>query len=119
MKMIAIKKNINNLKVWSVEIPNAPYSNRYQTTYKDNNGEYLDGNKTYKLRMLPNVPALKANDDSSIDIYFANELPDGVAEQNWVQTLPNKSFFVYIRYYGPTKEYHEKTWIPNDVELVN
>ena len=103
--MIAIKKNNNNLKVWSVEIPNAPYSNRYQTTYK--------------LRMLPNVPALKANDDGSIDIYFANELPDGVAEQNWVQTLPNKSFFVYIRYYGPTKEYHEKTWIPNDVELVN
>ena len=125
---------------------------RYQTTYKDNKGEFLDGNKTYKLHMLPNVPAAMfwsvtvydpysrceikttqpfpsvssqkvpapvANDDGSVDIYFSNELPDGVAEQNWVQTLPNQGFFVYIRYYGPTKEFHEQSWIPNDVELVN
>ena len=29
---------------------------RYQTTYKDKDGKFLDGNKTYKLNMLPNVP---------------------------------------------------------------
>ena len=29
---------------------------RYQTTYKDKNGKPLDGNKIYKLNMLPNVP---------------------------------------------------------------
>ena len=125
---------------------------RYQTTYKDKNGDFLDGNKTYKLHMLPNVPAAMfwsvtvydpysrceiktsqpfpsvssqkvpapvENDDGSVDIYFANELPEGIAEQNWIQTLPDQGFFVYIRYYGPTKEFHEKTWIPNDVELVN
>lgn len=124
---------------------------RYQTTYKDNKGDFLDGNKNYKLRMLPNVPAAmfwsvtvydpysrceikttqpfpsvssqkepkpEMNEDGSVDIYFSNELPAGVAEQNWVQTLPNQGFFVYIRYYGPTKEFHEQTWIPNDVELV-
>ena len=124
---------------------------RYQTTYKDNEGKFLEGNNMYKLKMLPNVPAAmfwsvtvydpysrceiktsqpypsissqkvpapQSNDDGSIDIYFANELPEGVAEENWVQTLPNQGFFVYIRYYGPTKEFHDKTWIPNDVELV-
>ena len=29
---------------------------RYQTTYKDAKGDYLDGGKTYKLTMPPNVP---------------------------------------------------------------
>jgi len=29
MKMIAIKKSRSKLKDWSVEMPNAPYSNRY------------------------------------------------------------------------------------------
>ena len=125
---------------------------RYQTTYKDKAGKFLDGNNTYKLRMLPDVPAAMfwsvtvydpysrceiktsqpfpsvssqkvpapvENGDGSVDIYFSNDLPEGIAEQNWIQTLPDQGFFVYIRYYGPTKEFHEKTWIPNDVELVN
>ncbi len=125
---------------------------RYQTTYKDNNGEFLDGNKTYKLHMLPNVPVAMfwsvtvydpysrceiktsqpypsvssqkeprpaTNDDGSVDIYFSNELPESVAEQNWIQTLPNQGFFVYIRYYGPTAPFHNHTWIPNDVERMD
>jgi len=29
MKMIAIKKSRSKLKDWSVEMPNAPYSNRW------------------------------------------------------------------------------------------
>jgi hypothetical protein len=29
---------------------------RYQTTYKDADGDYLDGSKTYKLTMPPDVP---------------------------------------------------------------
>ena len=29
MKMVAIIKHSNKLKVWSVKMPNAPYSNRY------------------------------------------------------------------------------------------
>lgn len=124
---------------------------RYQTTYKDKNGDFLDGNKNYKLRMLPNVPVAMfwsvtvydpysrceikttqpypsvssqkepkpaLNDDGSVDIYFSNELPEGIAEQNWVQTLPDQGFFVYIRYYGPTAEFHNQSWIPNDVELI-
>ena len=125
---------------------------RYQTAYKDNNGQFLDGNNTYRLRMLPNVPAAMfwsvtvydpysrcviktsqrfpsvssqkepkpaMNADGSVDIYFSNKCPEDVAEQNWVQTLPDQGFFVYIRYYGPTKEFHEKKWIPNDLELVH
>jgi hypothetical protein len=123
---------------------------RYQTTYKDSDGDFLDGNKTYKLNMLPNVPVAlfwsvtvydpwtrceiqsqpypsissqqdpppQANADGSIDIYFTNERPGGVPGQNWIKTLPDQGFFVYIRYYGPLKAFNDKTWVPNDVELV-
>jgi hypothetical protein len=123
---------------------------RYQTTYKDGDGNYFDGNKVYKLNMPQGVPvalfwsvtvydpwtrcelqsqpypsissqqdpAPTTSADGSVDIYFAPEKPEGVAAQNWVRTLPNQGFFVYIRYYGPLKAFNEKTWIPNDVELV-
>ena len=123
---------------------------RYQTTYKDADGAYLDGGKTYKMTMPPNVPvalfwsvtlydpwtrcelqsrpypsissqrtpAPAANTDGSIDIYFAAEKPKDVPAQNWIPTLPDRGFFAYIRYYGPLKAFNEKTWVPNDVELV-
>jgi hypothetical protein len=123
---------------------------RYQTTYKDGKGKYLDGSKTYKMNMPPKVPvalfwsvvvydpwtrcelqsepypslssqsdpAPKANANGSIDVYFAPEKPQGVSKQNWIKTLPDRGFFVYIRYYGPLKAFNEKTWVPNDVELV-
>ena len=123
---------------------------RYQTTYKDKDGNFLDGNKTYKLNLPPNVPvklfwavtvydpwtrcelqtqpypsissqqtpAPKTNADGSIDICFAVNKPDGVPQENWVKTLPDQGFFVYMRYYGPLKAFNEKTWVPNDVELV-
>ena len=123
---------------------------RYQTTYKDKEGNFLDGNKTYKLLMPAGVPvklfwavtvydpwsrceiqsqpypsissqqkpAPKTNADGSIDIYFATEQPKDVAKENWVKTIPDQGFFVYMRYYGPLKAFNDKTWVPNDVELV-
>jgi len=35
MKMIALKKLSSNKKDWSVEMPNAPYSSRYQQGKKN------------------------------------------------------------------------------------
>lgn len=43
------------------------------------------------------------------------------AVEAMIMTTPTASlqrFFVYIRYYGPLKAFNNKTWIPNDVELV-
>lgn len=64
------------------------------------------------------TPAPVANADGSIDIYFSSEQPKGVAVQNWVKTLPDQGFFVYMRYYGPLKAFNDHSWIPNDVELI-
>jgi hypothetical protein len=63
-------------------------------------------------------PAPKANKNGSIDLYFSAEKPKDVPQQNCIKTLPDRGFFVYMRYYGPLKAYNEKTWVPNDVVLV-
>jgi hypothetical protein len=53
-----------------------------------------------------------------VDIYFAADQPDGVPETNWIKVLPDRGFFVYIRYYGPLNAFNDKTWVPNDVEML-
>ena len=63
-------------------------------------------------------PAPATNRDGSIDIHFAADKPDGVPDENWIKVLPDRGFFVYIRYYGPLNAFNDKTWVPNDVELV-
>lgn len=60
---------------------------------------------------------LKMNDDGSYDIYFGPEAPEGF-ENNWLQTIPGKSWFVILRMYGPLEPWINRTWRPSEVELV-
>ena len=57
----------------------------------------------------------QANSDGSIDVYFGPEAPAG-KENNWIQTVPGKGWFVLFRFYGPLKPFFDKTWKPDDVE---
>jgi hypothetical protein len=43
---------------------------------------------------------LKANADGSADVYFAPKAPVGL-ENNWVETIPGKGWFMILRLYGP------------------
>lgn len=64
-----------------------------------------------------NNPTIKANDDGSYTIWFGPKAPKG-HEGNWIQTMPNKSFLVILRLYGPLEPWFDKTWKPGDFELV-
>ena len=68
--------------------------------------------------LVGSVHGAKANEDGSYDAYFGPELPDGVPEENWVQTKPGMGWFVYLRLYGPEQPYFEKAWIPGDAEKL-
>ena len=121
----------------------------YGIAYLDSKKQILDGAKTYKLHLPPNVPVnnfwavtiydsqtrsqlqtsqpfptvgsqsegFQQNSDGSYDVYFAPEPPAG-QENNWLQTVPGKSWFAILRMYGPLEPWIEKTWRPREIELV-
>jgi hypothetical protein len=60
---------------------------------------------------------VKENGDGSIDVVFSPEAPAGM-EDNWVQTIPGKSWFIILRAYGPLQPWIDKTWRPGELELV-
>jgi hypothetical protein len=57
------------------------------------------------------------NEDGSIDVYFGPKAPEG-HEANWVQTNPDKGWFAYFRFYGPTEAFFDKSWGLPDIEKV-
>ena len=59
---------------------------------------------------------LVVNPDTSVDVYFGPEPPPG-KEANWIQTIPGKGWFVFLRLYGPLEPWFDKTWRPGEIEL--
>ena len=62
-------------------------------------------------------PDIVINPDTSADIYFGPEAPDG-HEANWIQTISGKGWFAFLRLYGPLEPWFDKTWRPGEIELV-
>lgn len=120
----------------------------YLGAYYDNEGNWLDGAKNYTLNVPANPPAVNfwsitvydsatrclidnpqqnadlssrkdliKNADGSVDLYFGPKAPAG-KEKNWVQTLPGKHWFTYMRFYGPTTAYFDKSWKMDDIKEV-
>jgi len=72
------------------------------------------GQKLPAIDSIQNNP--KPNADGSTDIYFSAEAKG--FEENWVQTISDKSFFVILRMYGSLKPWLDQTWRLGDVMLV-
>ena len=60
---------------------------------------------------------LLTNKDGSHDLFFGPKAPKG-KENNWLETIPGKSWFVILRNYGPMKPWLDQSWRPGEVELV-
>jgi hypothetical protein len=120
----------------------------YLTSFRDADAGFLDGSKSYRLRVPANAPVKRfwavtaydpktrgllrsdgqitvgsqtdpvVNGDGSVDLYFGQSAPEGM-EANWIKTDPSKGFFTVFRFYGPLKGYIEKTWVLNDFELLD
>jgi hypothetical protein len=120
----------------------------YLTAFRDKNGAYLLGDKTYRLRVPANPPVKRfwavtaydptsrslldslgnitvgslgdpeANPDGSVDIYFGPTDAPEGREKNWIRTDPDRGFFVAFRFYGPLEGYIAKTWKLDDFKLT-
>ena len=62
-------------------------------------------------------PDLKVNADGSVDVYFGPKAPAG-KENNWIQTIPGKGWFMILRLYGPLEPWFNQTWRPGEIKLV-
>jgi hypothetical protein len=120
----------------------------YIAAYADKDGDWLEGGKSYTLHIPPNPPAeqfwsiavyswdtrtlieneqkraaqssrqdLTKNADGSVDLYYGPKSPDG-NEKNWIQTIPGQGWFVYLRFYAPSKAFFDKSWSMGDFEKV-
>ena len=45
--------------------------------------------------------------------------PEGVARGNWIQTDPERGWFVALRLYSPLQPFFDKTWRPGEFEVVS
>ena len=90
---------------------------RYQTTYKDGDGNYLDGGKTYKLTMPPNVPVALFWSVTLYDAWTRSELQSrpypSISSQQKPAPQANADGSVEI-YFAPDKPkgVPEQNWVP-------
>jgi hypothetical protein len=55
------------------------------------------------------------NPDGSTDIYFGPTAPEG-KENNWLQTVPGKGWWIILRLYNPLQPFFDKSWRPSEIE---
>lgn len=80
-----------------------------------------DGTMVEAPQLMPSINGFNEvakNNDGSIDIYFAPEMPRNVPTSNWIQTVAARNFLVALRLYGTDVEFFDQTWKPDDVVKV-
>ena len=123
-------------------------SSAYLGAYQDKRGNWLDGGKSYRLRVLANAPmklfwsvtlydvgtrSLLVNKQRIADKSSRMELKknaDGSVdiycgpkapkgfESNWIPTVAGRNWFSYFRLYEPTQPYFDRSWPLGDFEVV-
>ncbi|MGB5525477.1 MAG: DUF1254 domain-containing protein [Gemmatimonadota bacterium] len=90
----------------------------YLTTFRDNEGRYLDGSKTYRLRVAPNPPvknfwAVTAYDPSTRSLLdVGGNSNRSVGSRDDPVANPDGSVDIY---FGPTApEGKERNWVPTN-----
>lgn len=105
-------------KIYTVTLPSPVPMNSFWafTTYDGQTRSLLETDQK-TAGVDSNSRDLKANSDGSYTVWFGPKAPNG-KEGNWVQTMPGKSYFVFLRLYGPLEPWFDKSWKPGDFELV-
>ncbi|MCG5430891.1 DUF1214 domain-containing protein [Mycobacterium sp. MYCO198283] len=119
----------------------------YWIAVRDADGDYLDGGHTYELTVPLPVPAdlfwsvtaydaatrsqvrtpqdraalrslfeLRDAGSGSVTLHFGPE-PTGPADR-WVQTVPGRGWFAYLRVYGPQPAAVDGDWRPGDMQRI-
>jgi hypothetical protein len=112
------KKPFDGSKTYKVHLPpNVPVNNFWAVTIYDTQTRSMLQTGQKFPTVGSQTKGIEKNADGSYDIYFAPKAPAG-KENNWLQTVSGKSWFVILRMYGPLEPWLNKTWRPSEIELV-
>jgi hypothetical protein len=105
---VTLPKDIPAARFWSLNL----YDNQTRSLLQTEQLYPRAGSQDYPS------PAAEAEADGSIVIYCSPTRPDDVAPGNWIQTDPEKGWFVILRCYSPLQPFFDKTWRAGEFELV-
>ena len=112
------KQPFDGSKTYKLHIPaDVPVANFWAVTIYDTQTRSMLQTSQPFPTVGSQTEGIRQNDDGSYDIYFAPEAPEGY-ENNWLETIPGKSWFVILRMYGPLKPWLEQTWRPSEIALA-
>lgn len=109
---------LDGAKTYKIHLPaNVPAKNFWSFTVYDTQTRSMLQTDQRFPGLDNNKKGLVQNKDGSFDIYFGKRAPAG-KENNWIQTVPGKSWNAIFRLYGPLQSFYDKSWKPGDPELV-
>jgi hypothetical protein len=116
------KEYFDGAKTYKVTLPkDIPAVNFWSFTLYDNQTRsMLDTPQRYPRagsQSFPS-PAAEPDADGATTVYFSPTQLAGVKRGNWIQTMPGKGWFTYLRFYGPLQPFFDKSWRPSEIELV-
>jgi hypothetical protein len=68
-------------------------------------------NPAHKYAVASYTPNLQPNNDGSLSVYMAQQLPAGVPMANWLP-IPAGAFNIMLRIYGPEQQVEDDTYVP-------
>jgi len=112
------KQPFDGSKTYKLHLPpDVPVNNFWAVTiYDPQTRSLLQTSQPYPT-VGSQSEGFQQNRDGSYDVYFAPQPPVG-QENNWLQTVPGKSWFAALRMYGPLEAWIDQMWRPGEIELV-
>ena len=113
------KQVFDGAKTYKLNIPaDPPAADFWAVTVYDPQTRSMLQNSQKFPTVGGETEGIRKNDDGSFTVYFGPEAPKGY-ENNWLESIPGKSWFVIIRMYAPLKPWIDQTWRPGEIELVD
>ena len=110
---------LDGKNTYEIVVPkDAPANQFWSITVYDNDTRCIIQNKQGKSDISSVMDGVRVETDGSTKVFVGPSAPEGY-ENNWVQSNPEKGFFVYLRLYGPLETYFDKSWKMPDVKKLN